>query len=218
MHEAFLVRHWHWKGASKAVVPHGPLRGNSKDVFKGHCYCTHWQWGRISKDILLHTDHWRGISKENVLHWPLRGKLKGQWYTLSTEGQSQRTNTHWQLSGNFKGCCYMYTLTFDGGSQKMLLHINNKRKSRILIQILRGDLTHVFTHQHWGWVTTGKFVYSHSSCLFLSTHIFASRSEGRALNLCILCWLAPNVPTQLIIPPKVSAQNVWRTVGSKSKL
>lgn len=35
----------------------------------------------------------------------------------------------------------MYTLTFDGGSQKMLLHINNQRKSRILIQILRGDLT-----------------------------------------------------------------------------
>lgn len=171
-----------------------------------------------SQRTLLHTDHWRGISKENVLHWPLRGKLKGQWYTLSTEGQSQRTNTHWSLSGNLKGCCYMYTLTFDGGSQKMLLHINNKRNSRMLIQILRGDLTHVFTHQHWGWVTTGKFVYSHSSSLFLSTHILASRSEGRALNLCILCWLAPNVPTQLIIPPKVSAQNVWRTVGSKSKL
>lgn len=36
----------------------------------------------------------------------------------------------------------MYTLTFDGGSQKMLLHINNKRKSRMLIQILKGDLTH----------------------------------------------------------------------------
>lgn len=144
MHEAFLVRHWHWKGASKAVVPHRPLRGNSKDVFKRHCYCTYRQWGRISKDILLYTDHWRGIdiSKENVLHWPLRGKIKGQWYTLSTEGQSQRTNTHWSLSGNLKGCCYMYTLTFDGGSQKMLLHINNKRKSRMLIQILKGDLTH----------------------------------------------------------------------------
>lgn len=94
-----------------------------------------------SQRTLLHTDHWRGFSKENVLHWPLRGKLKGQWYTLSTKGQSQRTNTHWSLSGNLKGCCYMYTLTFDGGSQKMLLHINNQRKSRILIQILRGDLT-----------------------------------------------------------------------------
>lgn len=156
--------------------------------------------------------------KEKCVTLTIEGKLKGQWYTLSTEEESRRTNTHWSLSGNLKGCCYMYTLTFDGGSQKMLLHINNKRKSGMLIQILKGDLTHVFTHQHWGWVTKDELGYSHSSCLFLSTHILASRSEGRALNLCILCWLAPNVPTQLIIPPKVSAQNVWRTVGSKSKL
>lgn len=183
------------------VTVHTDNEGESQRTF---CYTLIIEEGSQRK--MCYTDHWEEKSKDNDTHWALRGNLKGQ------------INTVWSLSGNLKGCCYMYTLTFDGGSQKMLLHINNKRNSRMLIQILRGDLTHVFTHQHWGWVTTGKFVYSHSSFLFLSTHILASRSEGRALNLCILCWLAPNVPTQLIIPPKVSAQNVWRTVGSKSKL
>lgn len=149
-----------------------------------------------SQRTLLHTDHWRGISKENVLHWPLRGKLKGQWYTLSTEGQSQRTNTHWSLSGNLKGCCYMYTLTFDGGSQKMLLHINNKRNSRILIQILRGDLTHFFTHQHWGWVTTGKFVYSHSSSLiWVLTSWPLGVREGHWTSVYSADWLQMSQPS-----------------------
>lgn len=166
-----------------------------------------------------------------VIHWSLKRDLKGKCVTLTIEVETHRTMIHIEHWGGISKD--KYTLIIEWESQRMLLHVhtniwwgisknvvthNNKRKSRMLIQILRGDLTHVFTHQHWGWVTTGKFVYSHSSSLFLSTHILASRSEGRALNLCILCWLAPNVPTQLIIPPKVSAQNVWRTVGSKSKL
>lgn len=98
-----------------------------RENIKGH-FIIHWS---LKRDL-----------KGKCVTLTIEGKLKGQWYTFSTEGQSQRTNTHWSLSGNLKGCCYMYTLTFDGGSQKMLLHINNKRKSRMLIQILRGDLTH----------------------------------------------------------------------------
>lgn len=130
------------------VTVHTDNEGESQRTF---CYTLIIEEGSQRK--MCYTDHWEEKSKDNDTHWALRGNLKGQ------------INTVWSLSGNLKGCCYMYTLTFDGGSQKILLHINNKRNSRMLIQILRGDLTHFFTHQHWGWVTTGKFVYSHSSSL-----------------------------------------------------